>query len=40
MIVIKRVKKDEHIPVDQWDTEENPIADPARIFMQLTGATH
>ena len=37
MIVIKRVKKDEHIPVDQWDTEENPIPDQDRLFRNIKG---
>ena len=37
MIVIKRVKKDEHIPVDQWDTEANPISDQDRIFRNIKG---
>ena len=37
MIVIKRVDKDEHVPVDQWDIEDNPIADHDRIFRNIKG---
>lgn len=31
------VKKTEHIPVDQWDTAENPIAESDRIFRNVRG---
>ena len=37
MIVIKRVEKENHIPVDQWDTEQNPIPDQDRIFRNIKG---
>lgn len=37
MIVIRRVQKEEHIPVDQWDTETMPISDQDRIFRNIKG---
>lgn len=37
IIMATRVKKEEHIPVDLWDTPENPIREEDRIFRNIKG---
>ena len=33
----KTVSKENHIPVDEWDTEKYPISEEDRIFKNIRG---
>lgn len=35
--MVKIVSKENHIPVDEWDTEQNPISEQDRIFRNIRG---
>lgn len=37
IVIARRAKKEEHFPVDKWDTEEIPISDQDRIFRNIKG---
>lgn len=37
ILMASKVAKQKHIPVDEWDTETNPISDADRIFRSVRG---